>query len=568
MYNDTSCTVSIGIGGSDFNVGGDPVEVFGLTSGGTVTLGLRISLFAGPVPALVKYVVFSTSAFSINEHDTASGTIYGHANAAGAEAVGAAFYQETPEFGTAPPLLESFSSAGPTPIYFDTLGLEAFEVRDKPEIVAPDGTNTTFFGFDVEPDGFPNFFGTSAAAPHAAGVAALMLEAAGPLTPAQVYAALENTAIDMDAPGFDFDTGFGLIDAVLAVTDLAPPPVMPVLTSISVTPASGASVAAGQTQQFTATGTFDDGSSENLTSTATWVSSALPAATIDATGLATGVSVGNTLITATQDGITSNAAPLEVTGAPADVVTITEAKYRADRKELKVKATSSGQPAAVLTVVGFGQMTFKKDKYELKIKPLAPELVPQTVTVVSSLGGTAMAAVQGAPAPPATLVSIAVTPSAPSVGVGLTLQFTATGTFDDASTVDLTASASWLSDDESVATINAGGLATGVSVGTAEITATQNGVTSAVTLGVTPPAAETGDDVTITKAEWKQKNSELKVTATSTEQPGAVLTVVGYGQMTFKKGKYELKIKPVANPGTVTVTSSLGGSATKSVKVR
>ena len=227
FFTDTvGCSFSTFIGGGrDGNVGADPVEVITITnSGPSAQLGLQIVNFSGPYPELLKYVVFSTSAFSIDQFDTASGTIYGHANAAGAEAVGAVFYQETPEFGTAPPLLEAYSSAGPTPIYFDKFGFEAFEVRDKPEVVAPDGTNTTFFGFDVEPDGFPNFFGTSAAAPHAAGVAALMLEAAGSLTPAQVYAALEATAIDMGDPGFDFDTGFGLIDAVLAVTDVAPPP--------------------------------------------------------------------------------------------------------------------------------------------------------------------------------------------------------------------------------------------------------------------------------------------------------------------------------------------------------
>ena len=556
------------LGGVAFNIGGDPVELLGVSnSGSPAAVGLQIAHFMGGVPALLKYVVFSSSAFSIDEFDTASSTIYGHANAAGAEAVGAAFYGDTPEYGTSPPVLESFSSAGPTPIYFDASGLAAFDLRDKPEIVAPDGTNTTFFGFDVElpPDGFPNFFGTSAAAPHAAAVAALMLEAAGPLTPAEVYAALEGTAIDMDAPGFDFDTGFGLIDAALAVGDVAPPVVL-----------------------------------------------------------------------------------------PPDVVTILSAEYKADRKELKVRATSSEQPGAVLTLVDFGEMPFKRNKYELKIRPLAAELVPQTVTVVSSLGGTAMAAVVGAPAPPATLVAIAVTPSPASVGVGLTLQFTAIGTFDDASTADLTASASWVSSDGLVASIDAGGLATGVWVGIASISASQNGVTSApvplnviappplVSIAVTPnpgsvavgqsqqftatgtfdddstedltasvtwlssetmfatidaaglatgesegvtlitatqgsvtsPAvgldvlAAAGDEVTISKAEWKARNRELKVVANSSQQPGAVLTVVGHGQMTFKKGKYELRVRGVANPGTVTVTSSLGGSATEIVTVR
>ncbi len=95
---------------------------------------------------------------------------------------------------------------------------------DKPEIVAPDGTNNTFFGgSDPESDGFPNFFGTSAAAPHAAAVAALMLELDPTLTftPGLVYSALETTALDMGVPGFDNDTGFGLISAPAALAEVA-----------------------------------------------------------------------------------------------------------------------------------------------------------------------------------------------------------------------------------------------------------------------------------------------------------------------------------------------------------
>jgi hypothetical protein len=76
------------------------------------------------------------------------------------------------------------------------------------------------------------------------------------------------------------------------------------------------------------------------------------------------------------------------------------------------------------------------------------------------------------------------------------------------------------------------------------------------------------DVVTIIKAEWNAAREELKVQATSSEQPGAVLTVVGFGQMTFKKNKYELKDRPVPYPGTVTVTSDLGGSGTATVRIR
>jgi len=120
-------------------------------------------------------------------------------------------------------VLESFSAAGSTPIIFDTAGnrLAIPQIRLKPEIVAPDGIDTTFFGRrDVEPDGFPNFFGTSAAAPHAAAVAALMLQAVPSTIPERVYEVLETTAIDMGPPGFDFDSGFGLIQADQALTTL------------------------------------------------------------------------------------------------------------------------------------------------------------------------------------------------------------------------------------------------------------------------------------------------------------------------------------------------------------
>jgi hypothetical protein len=90
-------------------------------------------------------------------------------------------------------------------------------LRQKPEFVAANGGDNTFFGFDYEPNGFPNFFGTSAAAPHAAGVAALLRQYNASLTPDQVYGALQDTSIDMGAPGVDFDSGYGLIQADLAL---------------------------------------------------------------------------------------------------------------------------------------------------------------------------------------------------------------------------------------------------------------------------------------------------------------------------------------------------------------
>ncbi|MEO8064207.1 MAG: peptidase S8 [Pseudomonadota bacterium] len=253
------------IPGFDANVGLDAVEtpIMVNFSEEDITVQIGVELYEGPSPNYIKYVWFDLDAgvFTVDEYDTASGTTYGHANAAGAEAVGAAAWYQTEEWGSPlrpqciPACLNSFSSAGGSPVFFGKNGrrLPVPEVRVKPGVTGPDGGNTSFFYFDMgfevpgstEPDGFPNFFGTSAAAPHVAAVAALILDQRardladhkrflGPrnLGPDAIYWAIRLTADDMklrnfggdigpqrvdNANGFDFDTGFGFVDAQRAL---------------------------------------------------------------------------------------------------------------------------------------------------------------------------------------------------------------------------------------------------------------------------------------------------------------------------------------------------------------
>ena len=175
-----------------------------------------------PPASLVKMVVFGGDN-TLNEFQTNSATLFGHANAAGAAAVGAAFFARTPAFGTYPPMLEPYSSRGGTPILFASNGspLGSPVIRSKPEMTAVDGVNTTFFFNDTHGnDGIDDFFGTSAAAPHAAGIAALMLQAQPDSTPQQLNAALQGSAIDMNSAGFDHDSGYGLIQADAAIAAL------------------------------------------------------------------------------------------------------------------------------------------------------------------------------------------------------------------------------------------------------------------------------------------------------------------------------------------------------------
>ena len=206
--------------GSDNNLGGDPVEVFSYTTPAGLTRIYQIGIehFSGPLPGRVKLVYFGN--MTINEFATNSSTSYGHTNAAGGLGVGAARYSHTPEFGVSPPLREYFSSKGGTTVLFDTSGNPVNILRQKPDIVAADGGDNTFFGSDYEGNGFPNFFGTSAAAPHAAGVAALLKQFDNSLDADGIYAALRDTAIDMDVAGVDFFTGYGLIQATAALESL------------------------------------------------------------------------------------------------------------------------------------------------------------------------------------------------------------------------------------------------------------------------------------------------------------------------------------------------------------
>lgn len=206
-----------------------------------------------PLPGRMKYfeaalnIINPDLSATFNEYLTGGSTVIGHANAAGAITVGAADYRRTPAFTTDPIELEFFSSAGGTPILFDANNnaLTTPEIRQKPDFVGVDNGNTTFFGADTDADSFPNFLGTSAAAPHVAGLVALMLQADPSLTPAEVKSILTSTAIDMDDPhtpefdyGFDYGTGHGFVDGMAAITkvlaDSLPPKVMDVVVSSSV----------------------------------------------------------------------------------------------------------------------------------------------------------------------------------------------------------------------------------------------------------------------------------------------------------------------------------------------
>ena len=114
--------------------------------------------------------------------------------------------------------VELFTSDGPRRIFFDINGnllpgapatdfsATGGVVRQKPDITAADGVTTAAPGFNP-------FYGTSAAAPHAAAIAALVKQMFPSKTPAQIRTALIGSAIDIDVAGVDRNAGAGIVMA-------------------------------------------------------------------------------------------------------------------------------------------------------------------------------------------------------------------------------------------------------------------------------------------------------------------------------------------------------------------
>jgi hypothetical protein len=164
--------------------------------------GLQIAISragTGPLGATtLRYVNFD-DIYPTEYVDPLAPATFGHSTAKGATSVAAydPFRPYLPEFFTSP--------GGTLPFYFDSAGNRYAhpQIRAKPQLSSTDGGNTTFFIGDTvrDPDTQPNFFGTSAAAPHAASIAALLLQKSGgrgSLSPDQVRSRLEHSTFAHD----------------------------------------------------------------------------------------------------------------------------------------------------------------------------------------------------------------------------------------------------------------------------------------------------------------------------------------------------------------------------------
>ncbi|HTF99819.1 MAG TPA: Ig-like domain-containing protein, partial [Nitrospirota bacterium] len=272
------------------------------------------------------------------------------------------------------------------------------------------------------------------------------------------------------------------------------------LVSLAVTPANP-SIALGTTKQFTATGTFSDNSTQNITSSVTWNSTSTGVASVSNTtrskGLATSVATGSTTIRATSGSITGST-NLTVTSATLISIAVTPTNSSASvGTTLQFTATGTYSNGATQNITATAAWTSSNTGIATisnadGSKGLATAAGAGTTTITASVGS--ISGSTSLTATSAALVSVSLTPSSRSIAAGATQQFTATGTYANGSTQNLTASITWTSSNPSVATVsNAGGskgLATAVGEGTATITAASGSISGSATLTVT--AASTG----------------------------------------------------------------------------
>ena len=205
LQNDV-CLGSTGLQDGD----DDPIEQISVDETWNADSDLYIHRYSGASANRLEMFVIGGV---IEEYGVQQGGVVGHPAVDGVIAVGA-IYSNDPGHDDS----ELYSDRGPAEIFFP-----ARETRTKPDLMASDGVSLSGAGDFQHP-----FYGTSAATPHAAAAAALVLEAIRRIDPAvskkdaaeAVYEALVNTAVDLGEPGPDNTFGYGRVEALAAVASI------------------------------------------------------------------------------------------------------------------------------------------------------------------------------------------------------------------------------------------------------------------------------------------------------------------------------------------------------------
>jgi trimeric autotransporter adhesin len=255
---------------------------------------------------------------------------------------------------------------------------------------------------------------------------------------------------------------------------------VPSLVSVTLSPQTPI-MPLGTTQQFDAAGTYSDGSTQDLTSTATWTSSSF-SATVNTLGLVATAALGPSTIQASFGSHSSSttvtvvsAALVSVTVSPAgsSLILGQSQQYQAigtytdgSTQNLTTSATWFAVPQTCVSVTSAGLVT------------ATGQGNAEITATFGSLFGASTLTVHLA------LVSISVTPSTVDLPLSSNQQFIAVGHYSDGSTQDITGSVTWASSNPTTTSINATGFATALAGGHTIISASVSSVSGAATITV------------------------------------------------------------------------------------
>ncbi len=303
---------------------------------------------------------------------------------------------------------------------------------------------------------------------------------------------------------------------------------------------------------------------------ATWSSSNAAVATVSTSGLVTAVGTGTATITATSDGV-SGTATITVTQVAVANVTVTPASATLDPGNtltLQVTLADAGGNSLPLSGRVVTYTSSAPSIASVSAAGVVTALAPGSATITVTCEGQSAAASITVNAP--TVASVTVTPATATVGAGSTVQLSAQAK-DANGTVIPGLTVTWSTSNSAVATVDNSGLVTGVSAGSAQITATVGGVLGVADISV--PAASSTASVQVSPATASQVvGQQVALTATPRDANGAPIPNPSITWSMNVSGKATLSSSTgssinvtLVDSGVVTVTASSGGASGGSV---
>jgi trimeric autotransporter adhesin len=263
------------------------------------------------------------------------------------------------------------------------------------------------------------------------------------------------------------------------------PPAPKTLSHILVTP-GGPAIGKSKTLQLSATGSYSDGTAQDLTKVASWATSQVSVAMVNATGAVTGMAAGTAQISASYQGI-SGSDTVNIQAATLVSIAIIPGNVAIGKsKTLQLIATGTYSDGTQQDVTATATWTTSQPTIaSVNSGGMVAGLTAGSAQIFAAyegVTGTDAVTVQ-----PATLVSIAVSPIGPAIHKSKSVQLGAQGTYSDGTQQDVTAVAAWGTSQPLIAAISSSGVVTGMAAGTAQISAFYQGVTGTDAVTIQPP---------------------------------------------------------------------------------